>query len=50
LAKEVHGTHQTSQAIAKAVGCFLKTDGKTPIAEDPLTYIIEHREVELVPK
>lgn len=29
LAKRVHGNPQTTQAIAKAIGCFPQTDGQS---------------------
>lgn len=47
--KGSHGIPQTSQAIVKAIDCWLEADGKALYLKTILPYIIEHGEVELVP-
>lgn len=53
LAKRSHRytslTADYNQGYAKATGYSLQLDGKALFLKTPLTYVIEHREIELVP-
>lgn len=42
-------TPQISQAIARAIGCSPQLDNKVLLQKTTLTYLLERREVELVP-
>lgn len=48
--KGPHGNLQTSKAFAKGIGYPPQPDGKALLLETILSYVIEHREVNLVPK
>lgn len=49
LTKELHGNHQISQAIAKAIGRSLKTGSKALLLKTNLHISTEHRNIKLVP-
>ena len=49
LAKGTHGNLQITQAIAKTIGCFPQSDGKTLLLKTVSTYLTGHGEVKLVP-
>ena len=49
LAKGTHGNLQITQAIAKTIGCFPQSDGKTLLLKTVSTYLTEHGDVKLVP-
>lgn len=47
--KKSHGNLQTTQAVAKAVGCSLKTGGEAPLLKKTSTQLTEHGGIKLVP-
>lgn len=42
------GNHQTTQAVAKTIGCSPQTDSKTLLQKTITTQVIEYEGVELV--
>jgi hypothetical protein len=49
LAKEAPWKLERTQTMTNVIGFFPQTDGMTLLLKTILTYIIEHREVEMVP-
>lgn len=49
LAKEAMETHKYFRLLPRLLAALCKLMGKAPLLKTTLIYVIEHREVELVP-